>query len=504
MHLAFISLFNNAPYQDFSVLYLFSMLKKYNYKGSLIFLMRKRTRQFRNELKILPTAEELEKVIEKLKFLKPDLVGISVYYTFFHSAVKLTEEIQRRLRIPVIWGGIYPSIAPDDCIQFADLICIGEGEEVVLDLAEYISAKKDINKIRNIWIRRNKTILKNDLRPALQNLDSLPFPCLDSKNSYYVSSNSVYNYESSKTEYGIMASRGCVFSCSYCSENIIRRIYNRSFMYRIRSPKNVILELAQAKNKSLRFIVFHDALFPYDSKWIREFSYLYKKEINLPFYVRSHFMKVKKENLDLLVDAGLCYIGFNIESGSERIRSKIFHRCGTNYDFLDTVKLFSQYKNLRMYSNIIVDNPFETLEDKMESLDFLLSVPYKFSLQLLPLIYFPKTDMTALAIKKGKIVFSDLLQATRTAAFSLSLKQKRNKEDKLWISLLILTILYKKLHCFPRNIIYLIKSSNFLRKNPEFLFIITYYIYWCYIFVERAYFKLNILLQKYRITKSIN
>jgi hypothetical protein len=58
-----------------------------------------------------------------------DLVGLSLMSCHFHKASQITRGIQERLRIPVVWGGAHPIVMPDQCLEIADGVCLGEADE---------------------------------------------------------------------------------------------------------------------------------------------------------------------------------------------------------------------------------------------------------------------------------------------------------------------------------------------------------------------------------------
>ena len=77
-----------------------------------------------------------ERVIKKVVASKPDLVGINVFVDNFKWACYMAREIKKRINVPVIFGGVFPTACPErvlkeDCV---DMVCLGEGEEPLLEL----------------------------------------------------------------------------------------------------------------------------------------------------------------------------------------------------------------------------------------------------------------------------------------------------------------------------------------------------------------------------------
>ena len=46
-------------------------------------------------------------------------------------AKRITELVKEHTDAVVIWGGVGPTITPDEHIKHTDVICIGEGERAV-------------------------------------------------------------------------------------------------------------------------------------------------------------------------------------------------------------------------------------------------------------------------------------------------------------------------------------------------------------------------------------
>ena len=62
-------------------------------------------------------------------------------------AIQITQFLKKKLKkeIPIVWGGIHPTLFPQDCIKYVNIVCVGDGEDAVLDLAKAIENKKPIS-----------------------------------------------------------------------------------------------------------------------------------------------------------------------------------------------------------------------------------------------------------------------------------------------------------------------------------------------------------------------
>ena len=100
---------------------------------------------------------------------------MSVSSATMQTAKCITQEIKKHMNTIVVWGGIHAIIAPEECIKYADIVCIGEGEYPMRELADTVRLNKEICGIKNLWIKQNNSIEKNEMRPLHENLDELPF-----------------------------------------------------------------------------------------------------------------------------------------------------------------------------------------------------------------------------------------------------------------------------------------------------------------------------------------
>ncbi len=416
-----------------------------------------------------PKERELDNLVDILRNTNPDLIGISLRASaYLKVAILITKHIKRFLEIPVVWGGLHPTLVPEECIEFADIVCRGEGEYPILELADSISKQKDINNISNLWIRRGKEIKRNEIRPLIQNLDELPFLDYTSKNKYYIDNRRVFVGDPviKRPLFRIMASRGCLFNCSYCYNSILKKIYQGKGKYfRYRSVKNVIEELCRIKQifKNLKYIRFDDEMFIFNKEWIKEFCQEYRKRVNLPFECFLCPENYEEELLPRLKQAGLKVVYMGIE-GSDRINKVLYNRKFSVKDILGNVRTFHKLSLDARYQ-IILDDPLSTEEDKRTFFEFLMDLPRPFELYLFSLTIFPKTKLAEALLAQGLINESDIEgKAMKTfSQLRVDLSFPRAKSDQFWISLIVLI----SKSFVPKSLIHKLSRSKFLYKHPR-------------------------------------
>jgi len=397
-----ISLAN--PIFSMGVNTLSSVLKNRQYGVSTIY--------FVPRIKMFQTFESYSKqdykaLVDKCIELNADIVGISVYSGFLQSAVRITEELRRTKKFFIIWGGIHPTIDPESSIKYADIICRGEGEEAILDLVKAIQGNKPIENIDNLWIKRNEMVFKNPVK-LKEDLDEIPFPDISNNDKYILNKGRIIPLHRKYSFYSIMTSRGCFFSCSYCSNHEIKNVYD-NYRVRRRSVDNVMEEISFVlrDNPNIRRLYFNDDVFTFDTGWIKEFARKYKEKIGLPFFCYTHPKLVKEELIKGIKDAGCNLISMGIQGSSARMR-EVFNRKTSGEELIKACQIITKYKFDEFYLDIIF-SPFDTRQDRQEGLELLLKLPKPFYVAMHNLTFFPKARITEVALAKGLISEKDIV-----------------------------------------------------------------------------------------------
>ena len=106
-----------------------------------------------------------------------DVLAFSTMTGMHQWAIKIASEIKKEKDILTVFGGPHPTYFPEVIESSAvDVICLGEGEYPMLDIANAIDNREDLSHIQNLWVKKNGKIYKNAIRPLIENLDILPFP----------------------------------------------------------------------------------------------------------------------------------------------------------------------------------------------------------------------------------------------------------------------------------------------------------------------------------------
>lgn len=352
---------------------------------------------------------------------KPDAICFSAMSYEFKMAKDFANILKGHFNgCPVIFGGIHATADPESCLDIADIVVRGEGEDTLLALLQLFQngTIDNIDQVKSIVFKHNGRIVHTSNRGPIHDLNALPYPRHLPDSMFVVHQGRIRSVKESimYKRYAryqgvfltITSSRGCPFSCNYCCNSLLKSLYGKSSI-RTRSVESVIDEIVKEIHDfdNVLYVNFQDDCFiTHSLDWIEEFSREYLKEVNIPFVVRSTPKHINKEKMMYLRKAGLRWLFMGLQTGSDRINREVYGRYATSDDFLKGAKIVSDLKISPWY-DVILDNPYETEEDHLETINVLLRTPRPFQLGLFSLDYFPGTQLWQ-RVLKDKIPIPEL------------------------------------------------------------------------------------------------
>ncbi len=351
-------------------------------------------------------------IMRFLEDFKPRIIGISLMSEEFDKAKEVSTLIKEKFpEIIIVWGGIHPTIDPKGCLNHADYIFRGESEQAYLEFVNAISKNKPVQGILNLGYKSPKGSHLNPLRGLTKNLDELPFPEYLPQKSFILHNGTIVKFSKSIFRryarysgrfYSLITSRGCPFSCAYCCNSAFSKLYGTKKI-RKRSVENVLKEIKHGIElfPDLVYLNIHDDNFlSYDIAWMKAFAETAERDIKKKIICRSTPAHLSEEKILLLKKAGLSWIFMGLQSGSPRINQGTYKRFVSNEKFIEATKLVKK-NNVAGWYDVILDNPYETEEDVIETLNVVLKIPRPFMLQLFSLCFYQGTEIYDRALKEN-------------------------------------------------------------------------------------------------------
>lgn len=314
------------------------------------------------DLVIINKHDTFADILKQIKTYNPDIIAYSLISGNENFFLDLNKKLKKGLDFIAIFGGPHTTFFPEFIQQESvDIICRGEGEYAFLELVNKLQKGQNIKNIKNLWIKKDGQIYKNDIRNLIENLDSLPYPDREI----------FYQYRRIKQDpiKHFIATRGCPYNCTYCFNHSYNRLYqNKGNPIRLRSVNNIINEIKNVIQKyPAQMVYFQDDTLILNKKWIKEFTDRYKEEINLPIHCHVRANLVDEEIIKSLKRANCTGVHMAIESGNDRIRNEILRRNMSREEILKAANLLKKYKIKLMTQNIL-GLPTSKLKDDINTL----------------------------------------------------------------------------------------------------------------------------------------
>ncbi len=340
-----------------------------------------------------------------------DLVGISVLSNYHRNAVALSRSIRQHSRALLVWGGPHASACPEACLEHCDVAVCGEGELTLLELLEGLERGGELARVPGLCLSSGGTAQHSATRTPLA-AERIPTRDHDSSRSWVLHRERLVRLQGRRlrqhlsSDYVTMSSRGCPFRCSYCVNS--RAAGGQARAVRYRPEEAVVSELVRARRRMpfIGHVSFDDDAFMLRSPArLRSFAARYKRDVGLPFFVSGvNPRAVSGEKLDILIDAGMDRLRMGVQSGSAATRGS-YQRPGTDGEILAAAHAIHQRRGSLMLVayDLILDNPDESTEDRLATLDLLARLPTPYTLNLFSLTPYPGTALWDRWLATGRL-----------------------------------------------------------------------------------------------------
>ena len=286
-----------------------------------------------------------------------------------HYAIQISKYVKQRTDVPVIWGGIHPSIMPEQVLRckYVDIVVRGEGEQTLFELITRIRDNKTILYVKGISLKENNSILHNHEREHfdLNKINNEPYNLVDI-NCYLPKFRglSTLDFESS---------RGCSLKCLYC--------YNQNFRgskYRYQKPEKVVQRLSELTNKFKinSFYIVDDNFMLNKKRSLKICELLLKNNQNIKWQLQGIDIKTVNnlsfKELQLIEKAGCNRFSIGADSGSNNILNYLNKR----YSVTDIISANNKLKyfNITVYYSFLGGIPNENITDLEKSIQLALKI----------------------------------------------------------------------------------------------------------------------------------
>lgn len=312
----------------------------------------------------------IDEDVESIDFdVDADLIGVSFMTYNAPRAYEIADKFRTEKAKPVIFGGYHPTFMPDEAIQHADAVCIGEAESNVPRMID--------------------DFLAGDLKPFYHSepvrLEALP----------KLNRNLIRKKDYAPVDV-LQATRGCFYRCSFCSVAAFHQ-----YCFRTRPVADVIAEL-----KTLGpHVLFMDDNLIGDREYARE---LFSAMIPLGkrwFSQCGVGIASDDELLRLAARSGCGGLFIGFESLSQEGLRSWKKRTNLGKDYMEVVQRLHQ-AGMAVFAGFVFGGDEDTPDVFEQTLEFLLEANIE-TLQATRLTPFPGTTLFEELDGQGRIFDKD-------------------------------------------------------------------------------------------------
>lgn len=300
---------------------------------------------------------------------RPKIIGITMNTLQSRAAFEIAEKLKKLNELKIVVGGPHPSALKGEILkrcEAIDAVVFGEGEKTFLELTKAIEDDRGLETVQGVCFREDNEIRTNDAREPISNLDELPFPALHLLNP-------IHRYPGAypvgaRPTIQVMASRGCPFQCTFCSNPVWEK------KIRLRSPESILSEVKWLReNFKVREVFFQDDTFNIDREWFKAIcNGLIETGLNKKIIFKSPFRAnerlVDSDLLKLAKKAGFWMIFYGVESGNQKVLDTI--KKNLRLEELERAFRLTKKAGIKTYASFMVGNPGDNRDTVQDTINF--------------------------------------------------------------------------------------------------------------------------------------
>ncbi len=311
-----------------------------------------------------------ELIIEEIRRLRPDLVGLSFLSTTTYPYAKI---LARQIRaadseVKLAFGGVFATLNAEwvklQCPE-VNFVCRGDGEQLILDLLACLDDPDTVDSVT--WTEKDGTLRHNPNRGPERNLDQWPIPDRESLPLDFVESMpldvpAVLSYERYTT---MQTSRGCAWPCVFCDIPA----FNEGKV-RARSPEHVVGELKQLQDDGYGAVYFVDDHFLLRPKRIEAICQgIVDNDITIQWGCEGRVDSACMPLFPTMAKSRCRSIMFGAESGSQKVLDRLKKK-QTPKDIETAVSTAKKAGIEIVHAFFVLGSPDETEEDIRQTFHF--------------------------------------------------------------------------------------------------------------------------------------
>ena len=289
-------------------------------------------------------------------------------------AIEVSRFVRENSNVPVVWGGIHPTIEPKTTLscEYVDMLVRGSGEACALRLARALESE-DLGSLRHssgICYKDGKDLIINPTANYdRQELKGLPFPPYE-----LTDLDRYFRFTRELRLFSLVTSYGCPHGCSFC--------YSPSFSDRMwvpEAPETVLDHLDHVMDRfEPDYVSIIDSDFFVDLDRVKEiFRRISKRDWEMILGFRGvrvdEIRRFDGEMYGLMKAARVKHLHIGAESGSDRVLESLGKRINREM-IVEANKALAEHEGLVPVYNLIAGVPGERYDELLLTGEIVLEL----------------------------------------------------------------------------------------------------------------------------------
>jgi len=323
------------------------------------------------------TFMQFREAVDRIKRARPQIIGFYSMFSMKKTTLELAQCLKKEGLEDSLFavGGPLPSWAPDGFLDIFDVVAVGEGEQTMADLAECVEQRKEFSCVKGLIFHEGNHIVNTGPREFKQDLDSLPTPTRELFNNKAYKKYYLDHFGYSTTS--MITSRGCPFSCDFCSRPIL------GADMRSRSVNNIVDEMEEIAALGYDRVWFADDCFTLNRNHLLDVCReIVRRGVKVGWECLSRVDTMDAEVAEGMKRAGCIGVFFGIESGNDSVLGIMNKHISTAQ--AEKAVYVAKAAGLKVGAFFIVGYPGESNKTVLDTVRFASGLPLDYLSFTLP------------------------------------------------------------------------------------------------------------------------
>ena len=366
-----------------------------------------------NEIQLIDSPAmdlDMQATSDRIASFNPDFLVVGVSTPSILNDLQVVRQLKERFGMPIAIMGTHATAEPVESLEMEDgldFCVVGEADATLRKLTRYLRGDgvATLFEIPGIAWREDGQVKRNPEGSKMENLDEIPWVSKVYRKHLYSCYKRYFYGANLNPLVVILSGRGCPHRCTYC---VVPQTIT-GHVYRKRSPKDVVAELAYIKEnfEELGEVFFEDDTFTADPRHVKAIcEEILATGLKITFSANAR-ADVPEDLLQLMKKAGARELCVGFESASPEVLKSV--KKGLKEGNSDKFMVAARKSGILIHGCFMVGNLSDTKDTLEQTLDMAKRLSPN-TAQFYPIMAYPGTEAYKEALASGALSSSDYSQ----------------------------------------------------------------------------------------------